>query len=122
MMKIDGMFADMRLIVHALAVFGMIFVLSHRLALADNQLNCPDQAPPVCEEARVTLGTAQAAVRAAAAKRALWTTAEDAMRLAQAAFLRGEYREAMRAAQTAAEQAQLGIAQTQYPMFQLPKL
>jgi HEPN domain-containing protein len=61
-------------------------------------------------------------VQAAAAKHALWTTAEEAMRLAQAAFLRGEYPEAIHAAQTAAEQAQLGIAQTQYPMFQLPKL
>jgi hypothetical protein len=61
-------------------------------------------------------------VQAAAAKHALWTTAEEAMRLAQAAFLRGESPEAIHAAQTAAEQAQLGIAQTQYPMFQLPKL
>jgi len=97
-------------------------VVSHRLLLADDQLNCPNRPPPGCEEARVALGTARTAVQAAAAKHALWTTAEDAMRGAQTAFLRGEYSEAIHAAQTAAEQAQLGIAQTQDPMFQLPKL
>jgi len=112
----------MRLIARGLAGFGMVFVLSPRLLLADEQLNCPNPAPPSCEEARIALGTARTAVQAAAAKDALWTTAEDAMRLAQTAFLRGEYPEAIHAARTAAEQAQLGIAQTQYPMFQLPKL
>jgi hypothetical protein len=122
MTKIQGMLGGMHLIARGLAAFGMIFVLSQRLLLADDRLNCPNRAPPVCEEAKVALGIAQTAVQAAAANRALWTTAEDAMKLARAAFVRGDYPEAIHAAQTAAEQAQLGIAQTQYPMFQLPKL
>jgi hypothetical protein len=112
----------MRLIARGLVIFGIVFVVPHRLLSADDQLNCPNPAPPICEKARIGLGAARTAVQAAAAKHALWTTAEEAMRLAQAAFLRGEYPEAIHAAQTAAEQAQLGIAQTQYPMFQLPKL
>ncbi len=112
----------MRLIAGGLVIFGIVFVVPHRLVSADDQLNCPNPAPRLCEEARIVLGTARTAVQAAATNHALWTTAEDAMRLAQAAFLRGEYPEAIQAAQRAAEQAQLGIAQTQYPMFQLPKL
>jgi HEPN domain-containing protein len=61
-------------------------------------------------------------VQAAADQRALWTTADDALKRARAAFLDGDYPDAIRAAQTAAEEARLGIAQTHYPMFQLPKL
>lgn len=97
-------------------------MLIAHVALADDVLSCPDTGLPACEEARVAVRTAQTAVQAAADQRALWTTAEDALRRAQRAFLDGDYPGAIRAAQNAAEQAQLGIAQTHYPVFQLPKL
>jgi hypothetical protein len=111
----------MRLIDFGFAGLGG-FVLSAHLALADDMLSCPDTGPPACEGARVALSTAQAAVQAAADQRALWITADDALRRARVAFLDGDYQGAIKAAQTAAEQAQLGIAQTHYPIFQLPKL
>jgi hypothetical protein len=111
----------MRLIAFGFAGLGG-FVLSAHLALADDTPSCPDTSPPACEEVRIALSSAHAAVLAAADQRALWTTADDALRRARAAFLDGDYPGAIRAARTAAEQAQLGIAQTHYPMFQLPKL
>jgi hypothetical protein len=68
------------------------------------------------------LAEAEAAVKAAAAKRALWTTAEDALREARSALAVGECERAARAAGVAAEQARLGIEQTRYPMLQFPRL
>jgi hypothetical protein len=100
----------------------LLLVLAFRAALAGDTLACPNPAPPACEEARIALSTAESAVQAAAAKLSLWTTAVDALKQARAAFLGGEYAAATRAARVAAEQAQLGIAQTRYPTFDMPKL
>jgi hypothetical protein len=83
---------------------------------------CPNQAPPACLEARNVLSAAETAVQAAAAKRSLWTTAIDALKQARAAFVGGDYAAAARAGRVATEQAQLGIAQTRYPTFDMPKL
>ena len=91
-------------------------------ALASDGANCPSDAPTACEPARKALAEAEAALQAAAAKRALWTTAEEAIREARAAFAAREYERAARAADAAAEQARLSIEQTRYPMFQLPRL
>jgi hypothetical protein len=90
------------------------------MALRADPVVCPDSAPPACEAARLALTDAQSAVQAAESKKALWTTAADALKEAQAAFLKGDYQAANRAAQAALEQARLGIAQTQYPAFPLP--
>ena len=90
------------------------------VALGSDQIACPDRAPPACEAARLALRDAQSAVQAATARKALWTTAADALTEAQAAFLKGDYAAANRAAHSAVEQARLGVAQTQYPMFPLP--
>src|SRR5437867_4192039 len=83
-------------------------------------LACPDGAPPLCEMARASLAEAQTAVDAAAARRALWSTAADALREARGAFGQGDYQAARQAAAIAIEQARMGIAQTAYPMFPFP--
>ena len=60
---------------------------------------------------------AESAVQAAAAQKALWTTAQEALHEAQAAFDRKDFATAERLARFAAEQARLGIAQRSYPPF-----
>lgn len=69
------------------------------------------------EQARAEVQRAQRAVQAAVERRALWTTAQEALVAAQAALVRGDYAAAVQAARFAAEQAQLGIAQSGMPRF-----
>lgn len=56
-------------------------------------------------------------VAAATEKRALWTTAQDALQAAREALGRQDYAAAERLAQFAADQARLGIQQLGYPPF-----
>jgi hypothetical protein len=72
------------------------------------------------EQAQATAAVAAArdAVEAAAQKRALWTTAQDALKQAEEAFARQDYAATERLARLAAEQARLGIEQRGYPHFQ----
>ena len=104
--------------------YGLVLLLAlvSRAALAGDTAVCPNPAPPACEDARSALSAAESAVQGAAAKLSLWTTAVDALKRARAAFRGRDYAAATRAARTAAEQAQLGIAQTRYPPFDMPKL
>ena len=81
---------------------------------------CPEPVAAACDSARVDLATAQSEVQAAADRKALWTTAARALKAAQDAFERGDYAEAARVAHFASDQARLGIAQTQYPLFPPP--
>src|SRR5512145_2131785 len=74
-------------------------------------------AGPTAEQARSEVLRAQQAVQAAAEKRALWTTAQEALAEAEAALERGDYAAAVQAGRVAAEQAQLGIEQLDYPRF-----
>ncbi|MGH6691433.1 MAG: hypothetical protein ACREF4_12245 [Gammaproteobacteria bacterium] len=72
---------------------------------------------PGAEQARREVLRALHAVHAAAEKRALWTTAQEALAEAEAALARGDYAAAVQAGRVAAEQAQLGIEQLDYPRF-----
>jgi hypothetical protein len=137
---LKGMLVASSLIACRLARLGLLVVLSVAVMLnivalnivpsnalasnpvtqADDTLACPSHPPPACEATKLALLDAQSAVQAALGWRALWTTAEDGLKQARAAFLKGDYPAAARAARTAIEQAQLGIAQSQYPMFQMP--
>jgi len=81
---------------------------------------CPEPVAPACDSARLDLAKAQSEVKAAADRKSLWTTAARALKTAQEAFERGDYAEATRAAHFASDQARLGIAQTQYPLFPPP--
>ena len=94
--------------------------LAATLTPGGNRLACPQDAPPQCGVARSSLAEAESAVAAAAARRALWSTAAEALRDAQGAFVRGDYQAAQRAAGTAIEEARMGIAQTAYPKFPFP--
>jgi len=104
----------------ALIALGAPMTLGWRLAPAGDEAACPKDAPPRCEPARSRLAQAQSAVQEAAERRALWTTASDALHQAQGAFVRGDYDSAQRSADFAIEQARLGIAQRAYPMFPFP--
>ena len=94
--------------------------LAGALAPGSDRLACPQDAPPLCGVAQSSLVQAESAVAAAAARKALWSTAADALRDARGAFVQGDYQKAQRAAGIAIEQARTGIAQTAYPMFPFP--
>jgi hypothetical protein len=94
--------------------------LAAALAPGGDRLACPQGAPPSCGVAQSSLAEAESAVAAAAGRKALWSTAAEALREAQGAFVQGDYEAAQRAAGTAIEQARMGVAQTAYPMFPFP--
>ena len=60
---------------------------------------------------------AQMAVQQAQAERALWTSAEEALRRAQSALREGNIALAVEQAGIAQKHAELGIAQKNYPLF-----
>lgn len=62
------------------------------------------------------LAQAEADVKAAAAKDALWTTAQAALKKAEEAAKKGDSAEVVKFAKIASDQARLGIAQTRYPL------
>jgi hypothetical protein len=70
-------------------------------------------------DARVAEQIAQAeeAVQRAAAQRALWTSAEESLVTAKKLFAAGSVNQASAPAQMAKELAELGLAQTTYPLF-----
>ena len=94
--------------------------LAAALTPSGNRLVCPVDAPSLCEVARTSVAEAESAVAAAATRRALWTTAADALRDAQGLFVQGDYQGARRSAATAIEQARMGIAQSADPTFPFP--
>jgi hypothetical protein len=91
------------------------------LAYAGEPPPCPADGPRECIEARAALLEAESAVAQATRLKALWTTAQNALSDAEAAFARTDYRSAVRAAAQAEELAKLGIAQTSYPVFPRPE-
>lgn len=67
-------------------------------------------------DARIAIAYAERVVAAARAQNTLWTSAEDALRRAQRAMAGGDAAAALEHARFAAEQAQLGLGQKQYPL------
>lgn len=70
----------------------------------------------ISDEAKAALAKAEADVKAANAKGALWTTAADALKAAQEAAKKGDSAAVIKDARTASEQAALGMGQTAYPL------
>jgi hypothetical protein len=66
--------------------------------------------------AHAALVEAERAVSRAQAERALWTTAEEALRNARHALEQGNLASAIKQARVAKEHAHLGIAQKNYPL------
>lgn len=77
--------------------------------------------PTLTDEAKAALAKAEADVKAADAKGALWTTAEDALKAAQEAAKKGDSAAVIKNAKTASEHAALGIAQKSYPLSAVGK-
>jgi len=69
------------------------------------------------KRAQAAVAQAASAVDAAARQRALWTTARDALKDAQAALARKDYVAAEQLAHFAEQQARLGVEQLGYPPF-----
>lgn len=66
--------------------------------------------------AKAAVAEAERAVGRAYAQRALWTTAEEALRTARRALEQGNLTRAIEQARVAREHAHLGIAQKSYPL------
>lgn len=72
---------------------------------------------PDASSAEVAIAEAEAAVKQVSARRALWTSAEDALRRARRALQEGNVAMAIEQARIAQKQSELGIAQKDYPLF-----
>ena len=79
-------------------------------AAGNEDLPTPNAAAAAVEEAEAVMNEANA-------ERALWTSAEDAMRRARRALQEGNTTVAIEQAHLARKQAELGIAQKSYPLF-----
>jgi len=74
---------------------------------------------PGFAEAQTALPAAQAAVKDARAKNALWTTAENALKAAEAAAAKNDYATVIKESAKASDQVRLGMAQLKYPQVKI---
>ena len=72
---------------------------------------------PDASNAEVAIAEAAAALKQASIRRALWTTAEEALRGARLALQEGNAMKAIEEARIAQKHCELGIAQKDYPLF-----
>lgn len=75
--------------------------------------------PEINAEAKAALASAQAAVKEAKAKNALWTTAENALKAAEAAAAKGDSDTVMKQAKIVNDHVQKGLAQLNYPVLKV---
>lgn len=73
----------------------------------------------VSAEAQAALTAAQADVKAAKAKNALWTTAENALKAAEAAAEKGDSATVLKQSKLASDHVKKGMAQLNYPMLKV---
>jgi hypothetical protein len=73
----------------------------------------------ISAEAQAALSAAQAAVKDAKAKNALWTTAAAALKDAEAAAAKGDSDTVIEEARLASDHAKKGLAQLNYPMLKV---
>ena len=69
------------------------------------------------ERAHADVASAEAAVKHATERHALWTSASETLGLAKKLLAEGKLQAAAAQANLARELAELGIAQTEYPLF-----
>lgn len=72
--------------------------------------------PALSDEASQALAKAEADIKEAKARKALWTTAESALKKAQEAAAKADSAATLKNAKAASELARLGIAQLSYPL------
>jgi hypothetical protein len=75
--------------------------------------------PTISAEAQAALTAAQAAAKDAKAKNALWTTAENALKAAEAAAEKGDSATVLKETKLANDQIQKGLGQLNYPMLKV---
>jgi murein lipoprotein len=79
-------------------------------------------APTISDSAKSALSAAQAAVKDAKAKNALWTTADSALKAAEEAAKKGDSAAVISNAQKAQDHAKMGVQQAGYPVQQIKDL
>ncbi len=79
----------------------------------------PAAKPTISAEAQAALSAAQADVKAAKAKNALWTTADNALKAAEAAAAKGDSETVLKQSKLARDHVQKGLAQLNYPMLKV---
>lgn len=99
----------------ALAGFTALFLAACATAPAPKTAEAKPAAPALSDEAKSALSKAEADIKAAAAKYALWTTAESALKAAQDAAKAGDSAKVIAQSKEASTLAALGIEQTKYP-------
>ncbi len=87
-----------------IALFGAALLSTSGLASAN-----------ASDETKQAIAKAEADVKEARSKQALWTTAEDALKKAKELAEKGDNAGAQKQAKMASDQAQLGIGQLSYP-------
>jgi murein lipoprotein len=75
--------------------------------------------PALSADAQAALAAAQADVKAAKSKNALWTTAEAALKDAEAAAEKGDSATVIKQSKLASEHVQKGLAQLSYPTLKV---
>lgn len=75
--------------------------------------------PEISAEAKAALASAQAAVKDAQSKNALWTTAQNALKAAEAAAAKGDSDTVLKQAKLVNDHVQKGLAQLNYPMLKV---
>ncbi len=75
--------------------------------------------PALSAEAQAALTAAQADAKAARAKNALWTTAEDALKAAEAAAEKNDSATVLAQSKRASAQVKLGMEQLDYPLVKI---
>lgn len=75
--------------------------------------------PTISAEAQASLSAAQAAAKEAKAKNALWTTADAAIKAAEAAAAKGDSATVIAQSKLASEHIKLGMAQLNYPLIKV---
>jgi murein lipoprotein len=92
---------------------------------ADLYINQPGGKPAaeakatISPEAQAALSAAQADVKAAKANNALWTTAANALKAAEAAAAKGDSATVTKNAKLASDHVKKGMAQLNYPMLKV---
>ncbi|PWB59071.1 MAG: hypothetical protein C3F18_01265 [Nitrosomonadales bacterium] len=117
MQKLMLMFAAAGLLV--LSGCGSTMPTKPQAAKAPEKTEAPQA--QLSDEAKQALAQAEADVKAAQEKKALWTTAQDALKQAKEAAKNNDSAAVINIAKQASEYAKLGIAQTQYPLTTISK-
>ena len=95
---------------HTLTRLMLVFLIAFPPAVVASET-------PDASNAEVAIAEAAAAVEQASIRRALWTTAEAALRRARLALQEGNVMKAIEEARVAQKHSELGIAQKDYPLF-----